>query len=125
VTVATGIWYVWVTASQADYAETLCSKLIRRGYTVGPLGRQLITQFDDCPACVVAMSISRAPRTEEEKKEYTATGVHSEVCDVMKHIKGKFWSLVVSESAACTWNIGNERLSKDEKDKAENAKKVN
>jgi hypothetical protein len=125
VTSSTSTWYVWLTAGQTDYAEGLCAKLIRRGWTVGPLGRQLITQFDDCPACVVALSIRRDPRNEEEKKEYTALGVHAELCDVMRHIKGKFWSLVVSEAALCTWSIGNARLSKEEKEKAEAAKKVN
>jgi hypothetical protein len=123
--VTTTTWFVWCTASSSDFAEALCAKLIRRGFTVGPLGRQLITRFDDCPACVVAMSVIRVPRTEDEKKEYTATGVHSEICDVIKFIKGRFWSLVVSESAGCTWNIGNERTSKDEKDRADSAKKVN
>ncbi len=122
---ATGIWYVWVTASNADFAEALCAKLIRRGFTVGPLGRQLITQHDDNPACIVAMSIHRVPRTDEEKKDYTATGVHAELVDVIKHVKGKFWSLVVSESAGCTWNIGNERHSEEDKQRAEAAKKVN
>lgn len=122
---ATSIWYVWMTASQADYVESLCAKLIRRGWTVGPLARYLITQYDDSPSCVVALSIHRVPRDDAEKKEYTAMGVHTEVCDVMKTIKGKFWSLVVSEAAGCTWSIGNERLSKDDKEKAEAAKKVN
>ena len=122
---AAGIWYVWVTAANSEFAEALCAKLIRRGFTVGPLGRQLITQFDDCPACVVAMSINRVPRSEAEKKEYTAMGVHAEVVDVIKHVKGKFWSLVVSESASCTWNVGNERFSEDEKQRVEAAKKVN
>lgn len=122
---AAGIWYVWVTASSSNFAEQLAAKLIRRGFTVGPLGRQLVTQHDDNPACVVAMSIHRVPRTEDEKKEHTPTGVHAEICDVIKHIKGKFWSLIVSESTNCTWNIGNEKLSDEDKQRAEAAKKVN
>jgi hypothetical protein len=122
---AAGIWYVWVTASSSDYAEALAAKLIRRGFTVGPLGRHLITQHDDNPACVIAMSIHRLPRTDAEKAEHTAIGIHAEIVDVIKHVKGKFWSLVVSESASCTWNIGNERFSDAEKQKVEAAKKVN
>jgi len=123
--VAADIWYVWVTASNSDFAESLCSKLIRRGYTVGPPARHLIIEYQDSPACVVALSIHRAPRNDAEKKEYTATGVHAEICDVIKHIKGRFWSLVVSQAAGCTWNIGNKSFAKDEKEKAEASKKVN
>lgn len=122
---AASIWYVWFTASKPEFAETLVAKMVRRGWTVGPLARCLILEADDCPSCVVALSIHRVPRGEEEKKEYTATGVHAELCDVMKFIKGKYWSLVVAEASGCTWNIGNERISKDEKEKAEAAKKVN
>jgi hypothetical protein len=121
------IWYVWFTASKSDFAETLCAKLIRRGWTVGPLARTLILEPEGSPACVVALSIHRVPRTKEEEKEYTATGVHSELCDVMKYIKGKFWSLVVSEAAGCTWNVGLGKLNEDgtDKEQAEAAKKVN
>lgn len=123
--VASSIWYVWFTASKPDFVEALCAKMIRRGWTVGPLGRHLITEHEDSPSCVVALSIHRVPRTEEEKKEYTVSGVYAELCDVMRYIKGKYWSLVVSESAGCTWSYGNERISKNEKEQAEAAKKVN
>ena len=97
------------------------------GWTVGPLARTLILEPDESPACVVALSIHRVPRTKEEEKEYTATGVHAELCDVMKFVKGRFWSLVVSEAAGCTWNVGLGKLNEDgtDKEKAEAAKKVN
>lgn len=124
---ASGLWYVWVTASRDDFAEALCAKLIRRGWTVGPLARHLITEVEDGPVCVIAMSIHRTPRTEEEKKEHNPQGIHAEISDVIRHVKGKFWSLVLSEAAACTWNVGIGKLAEGEtdKEKAEAAKKVN
>ena len=118
-------YYVWLTASSSECAELLCAKLIRRGFHVGPLGRQLITQHDDNPACVVAFSVHRTPRNDEERAVYNPHGIHAEVVDVVKHIKGRFWSLVVSEATACTWALGNERFSEEEKRRAEQAKKVN
>jgi hypothetical protein len=117
-------FFVWVTSSNVDYAEAAVAKLVRRGFTVAPLGRQLITQHVDNPACVIAFSLLRQPRNDEEKKEYTATGIHGEVTDVIRHVKGKWWSLIVSVGAASTWNIGNERSSEAEK-VAEAAKKLN
>jgi hypothetical protein len=122
---AVQVYYVWVTSSNDGYAEALCSKLIRRGFTVGPLARHLITSHGDNPACVVALSLFRSPRNEQEKTEYTVAGIYAEVIDVIKHIKGKFWSLVVSEAAGCTWNIGNTRLSEEQKKLEADNKKVN
>jgi len=121
------IWYVWFTTSNTNFAEALCAKMIRRGWTVGPLARCMILEYEESPACVVALSIHRAPKSEEEKKEYNASGIHAELCDVMKLVKGKFWSLIVSEAAGCTWNIGHGKLSEGvtEKERAEASKKVN
>ena len=118
-------YYVWLVASKDEFAEQLCSKLIRRGFTVGPLGRQLITKHDDSPTCVVAMSVYRLPRGEAERKEYTALGIHHEVVDVIKFIKGKFWGIVVSAAADCTWNTGNDSIKANEELELERYKKIN
>jgi hypothetical protein len=113
-------YYVWIVASKDEFAESLVAKMVRRGFTVGPLGRQLITRHEDNPACVVAMSVYRIPRNDAERKEYTALGIHQEVTDVVKHVKGKFWGIVVSAASDCTWNTGNMSVVAEEE-----AKKVN
>jgi len=117
-------YYVWVIASKDEFAEQLVSKMVRRGFTVGALGRQLITKYEDNPACVVAMSIHRAPRNDVERKEYTAMGIHNEVTDVIKKIKGKFWGIVVSQAGDATWNIGNVSISEEQAELAI-ARKIN
>jgi hypothetical protein len=117
-------FYAWVTTATDDYAEALCAKLVRRGFYVGPMARHLITSFPDNPAHVVAIVVYRAPRNDDEKKEYTVTGIHAEIVDVIKQLKGKFWSLIVSKAAGCTWNIGNCKLS-DEQKVTDMAKKLN
>ena len=117
-------YYVWVIASKDEYAEQLVSKLVRRGYTVGALGRQLILNHEDNPSCVVAISIHRAPRNETERKEYNALGIHNEVTDVIKRIKGKFWGIVVAAACDATWNIGNVSIREEEAELAA-ARKVN
>lgn len=121
----TRTFYVWVVAQRADFAEALVSKLVRRGFNVGALGRQLITEAEDNPAVVVAMSLMRTPKNAVEQKEYTAIGVHGEVTDVIKQIKGKFWGIIVSAAENCTWNVGNMSLRAEEEDQAQKARKVN
>lgn len=107
-------YYAWVVAQSDDYAEALVAKLIRRGFTIGPLGRQLITTYEGSASAVIAMSIYRIPRTEQEKKEWTALGIHAEITDTIKVVKGKFWGLVVSSAGDCTWNVGNAHLNEEE-----------
>jgi hypothetical protein len=103
-------YYAWIVANSDDVAERLVAKLIRRGYTVGPLGRALITRYNEGPSCIIAMSITRAPRNDMERNEYSAIGIRAEVVDVINRIDGRFWSIVVSASAACTWSMGNAPL---------------
>lgn len=121
----TKTYYVWIIAQKETTAETLVAKMIRRGYTVGPLGRSLITSHSDNPACVVAMTLYRNPKNDQERKDYNALGIHNEVTDVIKLIKGKFWGIVVSTVVECTWNIGNMSLEADQKERFETSKKVN
>jgi len=121
----TKTFYVWVIAGRDEFAESLVAKLVRRGFTVGPLGRQLITKHEDNPAVVVAFTVHRIPRNEAERREYTPLGLHTEVTDVIKVIKGKFWGMVVSSSGDCTWNVGNMSILEEVKEHVNTAKKVN
>ena len=118
-------YHVWLTAHKEEFAEALVAKLVRRGFTVSACGRQLITRHDDRPACVVAVTLYRAPRNEAERKEYNAPGVHNEVVDVIKQVKGKFWSIVVSAAEDSTWNTGNCSIEDEQKQRFEASKKVN
>jgi hypothetical protein len=121
----TKTYYVWLFASKDEFAEMLVAKLIRRGFTVGPLGRQLITTHEDNPSHAIAMSLYRIPKNDAERKEYNAMGLYDEVTDVVKTIKGKFWGIAVSASADATWNIGNESIKAQEKEITEDKSRVN
>jgi len=121
------IWYAWVTTTDESFAEAMCAKLVRRGYTVGALGGVLITRFDGNPSAVVSVQVSRVKRATDEK-DYTYVDVHAEITDIIRHVKGKFSSLIVTAvnaTTGCTWNVGNERDDDGEKLKLELAKKVN
>lgn len=118
-------YYVWLVAERSEFGETLVAKMVRRGFTISPLGRQLITSSKDNPACIVAMGVSRTPRSDVERLEYTASGIHAEVCDVVKRVNGKFWGLIVSGSTECTWNIGNISLEAEKEEAHKAFKKIN
>jgi hypothetical protein len=117
-------FYAWITADTDDYADALCAKLVRRGFYVGPMGRMLVTKREDSLAHVIAVVMYRRPRDEAEEKEYNVMGIHAEIADAVKQLKGKFWSLIVSKASACTWNIGAVKLNDDQR-VAALAKKLN
>ena len=118
-------YYAWLFAASDEFAEALVAKMIRRGFTIGPLGRQLITKMDDNPAVAIAMSIYRKPKDMEERTDYNALGIHNEIASVVKNVKGKFWGIVVSQSSDCTWNVGNISLAAEAAAFEQDLKKVN
>lgn len=123
--VPTKTYYIWVFAAKDDFAESLVAKMVRRGFTIGPLGRQLVLEREDNPSFAIAMSVYRIPRNDEERKEYNALGLHGEVSDVMKVIKGKYFGIVVSAAADATWNVGNVSIKAEMKEVVLEKAKVN
>ena len=100
-------YYVWLTAPKSDFFSDLTGHLLRRGYTVSPLGRTGILSYADKPAHVIALSLARTPKTDEETTAYAPSGIHDEVMDVIKILKVKVYSIVVCKACGCTWNTGN------------------
>jgi len=104
-------YYVWLTAPKSDFFSDLTGHLLRRGYTVSPLGRTGILSYADKPAHVIALSLARTPKTDEETTAYAPSGIHDEVMDVIKILKVKVYSIVVCKACGCTWNTGNMSLA--------------
>ena len=115
-------FHVWVIASSDEYAEQLAVKLIRRGYTVGPMGGQLIQKRDDNPAVIVAMTVTRTPNDDASRGSITPDGVFKEVVDVIKQVQGKYWGLVVAKASDSTWDVGNVSIAAEAQ---ASAKKLN
>ena len=103
-------FYVWITSPQSDYFNSLTGLLLKRGFSVSPLGRSGIIAYADKPAHVIALSIQRSPKTKEEQNSYTANGVHDEVMNVIKVLNAKIFSIIVTKAVSCTWNTGNMSL---------------
>jgi len=117
-------FYVWLTTPSSEFANELVASLVKRGFCVGPLGRRFVITFVDQPADVIAMIIAREPKDEEEETSYTCSGIHDEVMNVLKVIKGRIYSIVVSEGSMCSWNTGNMSIKQLEKE-AEEKKQLN
>lgn len=117
------MYYVWITSPKSDYFSDLTGVLLKRGYTVGPLGRSGVLQYVDRPAAVIALTLNREPRSPEEEAAWTPSGVHEEVMDAVKILKIQVISIIVCKSCACTWNTGNMSVSRMEAE--ESAKKGN
>lgn len=109
-------FYVWLTSPQSDYFDELTGSLLKRGFSVSPLGRAGILSYVDKPAHVVAISVQRTPKNKEEEAAYTASGIHDEVMDIIKILKAKIFSIVVSKASICTWNTGNMSVEEMERD---------
>lgn len=124
-TSVTKVWYVWLVASKEELGEALVGKMVRRGFAVAPLGRQLIVKHDDSPSVIIAFSLTRTPKNDAERKEYTALGIHSEVVNVVNVLKGKFWGCVVSLASDSTWYLGNMSIKEELAAGAEIGKKLN
>lgn len=111
---------VWITVPDGEIIDMLTSSLVKRGYTIGPLGRRLVLTYSDNPACVLALSLGRDYRDDDvdyhEDDKLTVSSVYDEVLNIIKLNKFKFFSLIVTESSGCTWNIGNMSIA-DEAEK--------
>jgi hypothetical protein len=120
------VWIITPINQRESLSEDVVSKLVRRGFTVGPLGGSLVTSHDDRPAAVISLSVYRVPRTQEERNEYNATGMYHEVCDVLKVVKARFLAIVISSpTQGSSWNYGNISIEKELKAQEEANKKVN
>lgn len=110
-------FYVRVTSPQSDYFSSLTGLLLKRGFSVAPLGRTGVIAYVDKPAHIIALSVQRSPKTKEEQDSYTVNGIHDEVMDIVKVLKVKIFSIIVTKAIACTWNTGNmslEAMANDE-----------
>lgn len=98
------IYYVWINALTSSYAEAIVGRLVRRNWHVGALGSNLVIHSDDKPSSLVAFSVQK---TLKEDETITYSTVFEEVKDVLKVLKAKYFSMVITESTGCTWQLGN------------------
>ena len=99
------MFYVWVNALSAVYAENIVGRLVRRNWQCAALGNQLVLHNEDAPGSLIAFSISRG--VKEGEPELTYSHAYDEVRDVLKVLGIKYYSIIVTEPCASTWSLGN------------------
>lgn len=111
-------FYAWLICplSEKGKVDDIVPALIKLGFNVGPLGRNLILAYTDKPSIVIALTLYRNPTNDAEKTTYTSTGVYDEVLNICKLKKVKVQAMIVSEASPCAWNVGNISVAEEEEE---------
>jgi len=101
-----GIYYVFITALISSYEDMIIAGLVKAGFQVSSLAEDNTVTIgnDDSISVMIALRID----TEIDG----AIVVIDEVKNVLKELKIVYYSLVVTESADCSWNISSIKLPK-------------
>ena len=105
--------------------EQFVGRLVRRGWKVAPLGGVLSLHNEDNFATLVAVSLSRQPKDDKPENEITSAFVLEDVRDVLKRLKIKHYSVIVTQYSGCTWQLGNITKSEINKIESEQKKIIN
>lgn len=116
-------YYVWVNTITDVYTESLVGRLVRRGWRVAPLASSLSLHNEDNMSTLIAFTIARTPKNAED--EVTAPKVLEEVKDVLKRLKMRYHSVIVTQPVGCTWVLGNITQSETKKLEEERKKATN
>lgn len=105
------IYYVWITALSSTYQDAIISRLVQRGYMVGPASKDgkvsLVTE--GCPAALIALSVYKQEEEVDVKK------IYEDIYAILKEIPAKYYSVVVSLSHEATWIGANFTLAVKDK----------
>lgn len=101
-----GIYYVFITALISSYEDMIIAGLVKAGFQVSSLSEDNTATIsdDDSISVMIALRID----TEIEG----AVAIIDEVEKVLKDLKIVYYSLVVTESTDCSWNISPIKLPK-------------
>jgi hypothetical protein len=101
-----GTYYVFITALISSYEDMIIAALVKKGFQVSPLAEsnQVTISDKDSVCAMIALRID----TDME----IAYEIHNEIQEVLISMNIVYYSLVVTESADCCWNISNIRVPK-------------
>ena len=93
------IYYCWVTALLPDYQDSIIAGLVRRGYMVGPAGKdgKVSSVTPGCPSVLIALSVYKADDA------VTATTIYNDMVAILTEINARYYSVIVSLSHEATW----------------------
>lgn len=107
-------YYVWITMLTASYASMIVGKLVKKGFTVGPILPQddLVLGGKDTPSALMALILDRVDEKDISK-------ILNTVKQVLADLKVKYHSIVISgATGTATWSGSNISLKEIEEVKA-------
>lgn len=101
-----GIYYVFITALISSYEDMIIAGLVKAGFQVSSLAEDNTATIgdDDSISAMIALRI--------DTEMAGAIVVIDEVERVLKDLKIVYYSLVVTESTDCSWDISPIKLPK-------------
>lgn len=93
------IYYCWVTALLPAYQDGIIAGLVRRGYMVGPAGKdgKVASITEGCPSVLIALSVYKA------EEAVTANTIYEDMLAILTEMNARYYSLIISLSHEATW----------------------
>lgn len=88
-------WFVWITAIVGSNESMIVAELIKAGYDLDPLSKDLTMYYQGSPSCIIGLRLSTL--------EKEVIKVYNDVSAALLASKTQYHSLIVSESCACMW----------------------
>jgi len=98
-------WFVWVTAEAGSSEALIIAELVKAGYDIDPIAKDMTMYYPGAPASLIAMRVLTF--------EKDVTTVFYAVEKALQKSKTKYYSLIVSETASCMFigsNIVTEKV---------------
>lgn len=101
-----GIYYVFITALISSYEDMIIAGLVKAGFQVSSLAEDntVTLSTEDSVCAIIALRI--------DVDNENAFDLQTEIQKILKELKVIYYSLIVTESVDCAWNISNIKLPK-------------
>lgn len=88
-------FFVWVTAVAGSSEAMIVAGLVKAGYDVDPISKEIAMYYQGSPSCVIGLRLLTL--------ETEVTKVFYDVEEILQRSKVQYHSLIISESTACMY----------------------
>jgi hypothetical protein len=103
-----GVYYIFITALISSYEDMIIAALVKNGFMVSSLSEdnEVTMGGGDYISAIIALRID----IEDEVKP--AIVLSDEIEKVLKDLNIVYYSLIVTESTDCSWNVSDIKIPK-------------
>jgi len=98
------VYYVFITVLISSYEDMIIAALVKEGYQVSALSETnevTIGNKDSVSAMIALRVVAEATNANE---------LNGEIQEVLDELKILYYSLIVTESVDCSWNVSDIKL---------------